>query len=171
MPFSSHRFQQYTIVALIMANLIIDQVSKYIVRTMLAPHQVVEVIGHYLVFMRVENAGAFMSIGEGIHIDIKFLFLSLLPLLLLVAVIYVLMRYRNLPVLLRMGLSLVAGGGFGNLFDRFQFGSVTDFLRIDFLFIQTGIFNIADISIFIGICCLAGHIYQKKLSKRRRIMA
>ena len=50
-----------------------------------------------------------------------------------------------------IGLCFVIGGGVGNLFDRILYGSVTDFLYLKFGIFQTGIFNMADVSIMTGI--------------------
>jgi len=36
------------------------------------------------------------------------------------------------------------------LYDRVMHGSVTDFMHIDFIIFQTGIFNVADMSIMAG---------------------
>ena len=49
-----------------------------------------------------------------------------------------------------IGLCFVIGGGVGNLFDRIVYGSVTDFLYLKFGIFQTGIFNMADVSIMTG---------------------
>ena len=49
-----------------------------------------------------------------------------------------------------IGLCFVIGGGVGNLFDRMVYGSVTDFLYLKFGVFQTGIFNMADVSIMTG---------------------
>ena len=49
-----------------------------------------------------------------------------------------------------IGLCFVIGGGVGNLLDRILYGSVTDFLYLKFGIFQTGIFNMADVSIMTG---------------------
>ncbi|WP_219225120.1 signal peptidase II [Pedobacter antarcticus] len=164
MPEKNNSYNNYLIIVLIMGNLILDQLSKYLVRIYLVPHDIVEVFGRNLVFMRVENTGAFLSAGEGLNDTFKFITLTVLPFAALCAVIVFMLKYRSLPLLLVIGLSFVAGGGLGNLFDRFQFGSVTDFIHLDFLFIKTGIFNLADVSILVGVICLALNIYYKKIS-------
>ncbi len=47
--------------------------------------------------------------------------------------------------------AFIIGGGIGNLYDRILYGSVTDFLHMDFQLFRTGIFNMADVSIMIGV--------------------
>jgi signal peptidase II len=53
----------------------------------------------------------------------------------------------NLSVL---GFCLISGGGVGNICDRVVYGSVTDFLHINLLIFQTGIFNVADVTVMAG---------------------
>jgi signal peptidase II len=59
------------------------------------------------------------------------------------------------PVLNRWeqaGYGFILGGALGNGLDRFAFGQVIDFL--DFRLIQFPVFNLADISINLGLACL-----------------
>ena len=49
-----------------------------------------------------------------------------------------------------IAFGLIIGGGIGNLYDRVVFGRVTDFLHMNFHFFQTGVFNMADVSIMTG---------------------
>ena len=51
------------------------------------------------------------------------------------------------------------GGGLGNIFDRALYGSVTDFLHIDFGLFQTGIFNMADVSVMVGVFTILLYSY------------
>lgn len=94
--------------------------------------------------------------------SVKFIFLSLIPLLALCYGIYYLLKNSQLNTLLVLGICFVIGGGLGNLYDRLLYGSVTDFLHIDFYFLKTGIFNLADVSIMIGMIMLVIHLYVKR---------
>jgi len=49
-----------------------------------------------------------------------------------------------------VGVIMIIGGGFGNIYDRIVHGSVTDFMHINFVIFQTGVFNVADMSIMAG---------------------
>ncbi len=51
-------------------------------------------------------------------------------------------------LLLRSGIAFVIGGALGNLVDRVTVGRVLDFLETP---IRTGVFNVADIFIYLGI--------------------
>ena len=50
-----------------------------------------------------------------------------------------------------MGLILAVGGGMGNLIDRIAHGAVVDFVSLGIGPLRTGIFNLADVAITIGL--------------------
>jgi signal peptidase II len=56
----------------------------------------------------------------------------------------------------------VVGGGIGNIYDRIAHGSVTDFMHLRFGALQTGIFNVADVSIMIGVGLILLDTWVKK---------
>ena len=71
--------------------------------------------------------------------------------------VFVLATLLYAVVVLRLGrlravaLSLVCGGGLGNLIDRIRFdGHVTDFLNVGVGSVRTGIFNVADMALMVG---------------------
>ncbi|MCY1383789.1 Lipoprotein signal peptidase [compost metagenome] len=63
---------------------------------------------------------------------------------------------------MQFGICCLIGGGIGNVYDRIVYGSVTDFMHIDFVLFKTGIFNIADISIMTGVSIMFVHTFFKK---------
>ena len=64
---------------------------------------------------------------------------------------------------MQIGICFLIGGGIGNIYDRIVYGSVTDFLHMDFVLFKTGIFNMADVSIMTGIGLL---LLQTLLAKK-----
>lgn len=156
------RFRNICILLIVLANAGCDQVSKHAARENIAYYETINVIGKHLILTKIENSGAFLSTGDSLGGSVKFIFLSLLPLLALCAGIYYLLTHKTLPRLLVLGIAFVIGGGLGNLYDRLMYGSVTDFLHIDFYLFKTGIFNLADVSIMIGMVMLVIHLYFKR---------
>jgi signal peptidase II len=150
------------IIFIISANISCDQISKHAARQNLEYLETTSIIGNHFVFTRIENSGAFLSIGDSIPYVAKFILLSILPLLAMIYGIYYLLKTPYLPPLFLLGLCFVIGGGLGNLYDRFVYGSVTDFLHIDFYFIRTGIFNLADVSIMIGMAMILINTYTRR---------
>jgi signal peptidase II len=51
-----------------------------------------------------------------------------------------------------VAIALICGGGIGNLIDRVRFdGLVTDFLNVGAGPLRTGIFNVADMALMLGL--------------------
>jgi signal peptidase II len=156
------RFRNNCILLLIFANAGCDQLTKNAARNHLAYHETVNIIGNNLIFTKVENTGAFLSTGDTLTGSVKFILLALIPLLALAYGIYYLLTRTNLPHLMVWGICFVIGGGLGNLADRLLYGSVTDFVHIDYYFLKTGIFNLADVSIMLGMILLVIQLYFKR---------
>lgn len=152
------------ILFLIIVNIGCDQVSKKIVRNKVAPFETISVLDDHLTVTRAENPGAFLSLGDSLPAAAKNILLSLLPLAMLAFVIYYLVTKHGLSKPALVGLCFIVGGGIGNVFDRLMYGSVTDFLHIKIGFFQTGIFNLADLSIVTGtaIVLLNAFLHKKQ---------
>ncbi|SDN40397.1 signal peptidase II [Pedobacter steynii] len=138
------------ILVIVMFNIGCDQITKSIVREHVQSNANIKIISDKITLTNVENSGAFLSVGDSLHSGIKFVLLLLLPLAVLLMGVYFVMTRKNLSPLLTFGICCVIGGGAGNLYDRIIYGSVTDFLHIDFVVFQTGVFNAADLSIMLG---------------------
>ena len=85
-----------------------------------------------------------------------------LPLIFLGYALYYLLRNKNLSLLSTLGVSFIIAGGIGNIIDRILFGSVTDFLHFNFVIFQTGIVNMADISVTTGFFIMIYEIFIKR---------
>lgn len=143
-------FRTIIIIFILISNIGCDQVSKNIVRNNMHYHEQISVIDHYFTLTKVENTGAFLSFGVLFPPVVKLILLTILPLIVIaLALIYILTKQQisNWRII---GICFIIGGGLGNIYDRIAFGSVTDFLHIDFVLFQTGIFNIADASVMLG---------------------
>jgi signal peptidase II len=139
------------IIAVLLSNVGCDQITKTVARNNLAYGENISVISGYLTLTKVENAGAFMSLGNQLPDLIKIPLLMIIPALVLIAALIFILKKRQLDFHDTVPIAFIIGGGLGNLFDRFMYGSVTDFLHMDFYIFQTGIFNLADVSIMVGV--------------------
>ncbi len=128
-----------------------DQVSKELTRQKVEPEAYIPVIKNHLILTNVENTGAMLGFGQDFPPILKRFLLQALPMLLLLIMLYRIISKPNLNLLLVSAFALVIGGGLGNLIDRIAYGSVTDFFQIRLGFFRTGIFNIADIAVTIGV--------------------
>jgi len=139
-----------SIILLVIANIAADQISKFWVRAVVEPFSSAPIIGNYLTLRNVENDGAFLGMGGDLNPTLKLFVLLIIPTVVLLYVLYFLFKEKKMDTLSLIGFSCVVGGGIANVFDRFVYGSVTDFLFIDLGFVRTGIFNIADLSVTTG---------------------
>jgi signal peptidase II len=145
-------------------NIGCDQVSKHIVRNNISYYEHISIIKDHFTLTKVENSGAFLSLGDNMPYVFRLIILTGIPLLFLGYGIYFLFTKRNLSINMQIALCFLIGGGIGNLYDRIVHGSVTDFMHLNFYFFQTGVFNFADISIMIGVGIL---LIQSFTSKRK----
>ena len=94
----------------------------------------------------IRNYGAAFNILSGSR-----LFLSLISIISTITLMY-LIFIREDKRINKYGLSFIAAGSIGNGVDRIFYGYVIDFIKIKF--VDFPVFNIADISINIGILVL-----------------
>lgn len=141
----------FVILIVLVANIGCDQISKKIVRDRISDDERISIISNYFTLMKVENSGAFLSLGDSLPQTFKFIILSLLPLFILGIGLGYLILKTALSKRMMLGFAFVIGGGIGNIYDRLLYGSVTDFLHIDLGVVQTGVFNLADVSIMMGV--------------------
>lgn len=138
------------IFCIVLMNIGCDQASKKIVRNKIADNATISVIKDHLTLTRVENSGAFLSLGNELKGAMRNMLLNGLPMLALILGLGYILYKKNLSPVILLGICFIIGGGFGNLYDRLTYGSVTDFLHIRLFGLQTGVFNMADVSIMTG---------------------
>ena len=151
------------LIILILFNIGIDQYSKKIVREEIIPGSQTEILGKLLQLMNVENSGAFLGMGSESNPTVKLIFLLILPIIVILSVLYYLFTNKSIDKLTSVGLSCIVGGGLANLYDRFIYGSVTDFLFMDFGIAKTGIFNLADLSVTTGMILILLSTFKEKV--------
>lgn len=152
------------IVLLIIFNIVIDQISKFWVRANVPRGSKSEIFGDYFTLHNVENKGAFLGLGSDFSPVLKIILLNVLPIVVLTLVLFHIFRDKKLDKFSLIGFCCIIGGGVANLYDRVRFGQVTDFWHIDLGGVfKTGIFNIADISVMVGMGFLiVGNFIKKK---------
>lgn len=155
------------IIAIIMLNIGCDQVSKSIVRSHIEAYSSLRFLGGHFMLTRVENTGAFLSMGDQIPGYLHAILLSIIPAAFLIWGIWYLISNTALSRATIIGICFMIGGGAGNVFDRIIHGSVTDFLYIDFPPFHTGVFNMADLSITSGVIIILIDMGMKKRKDKR----
>lgn len=129
-----------------------DQAAKALARGALASSPPVTFLGGAVRFEYAENPGAFLSLGAGLPPRVRFLLGVVFVALALGALLVFMLRSDSLSPGQKAGLSLILGGGFGNLIDRVaNDGHVIDFVSVGIGSMRTGIFNVADMAITAGV--------------------
>ncbi len=123
-----------------------DFASKRLVLAFLDREQPFSVIDGVLRFSYVENRGA----AFGMLDEHRWVFM-LISTVAIVAMIFYLVKFKPESKLACISLSLVIGGGIGNMIDRVAYGFVVDFIDFcAFPNIWMWVFNIADACVCVG---------------------
>ena len=138
---------------------IIDQISKIIVRHSMVLHESFPLIGDLLKITYFENKGvAFSMFAESQNK----LVLIVIPVVVMVGLlIFYRQAKQNYNSLFGISVMMIIAGGFSNLIDRVIFKSVTDFIDLK----GFAIFNVADIFAVVGCIFLVISIlfFEKKM--------
>ncbi len=156
------------ILVILISNISCDQISKSIVRQTIEYHERIGFANDYITLTKIENTGAFLSLGNDLPNALRIILLIALPVFVMTYGLFFLFTKTNLPKPALVGISFVLGGGIGNMYDRIIYGSVTDFLHIDFVIFQTGIFNLADVSIMMGMFLILIQSVRKRMGGELR---
>ncbi len=127
-----------------------DQVTKVVARDALKNLRTFSFFSNTVVFQYAENPGAFLSLGAELPDAARFWIFTIAVSLFLGFSLFLLFQKNNMDKWTILALSLLTGGGIGNLIDRMFHGKVTDFVHIGYGSMRTGIFNVADVAIVAG---------------------
>ena len=137
-------------IIIIFSCIILDQISKIIVRAYLQPKGSITVIKNFFKFTYVENRGGAWGVFGGN------LWLFIIITIIALGFMFYLMKDFDLKnnAFYSIALALVIAGAIGNFIDRIIFKYVTDFLDFYIFGYDFPVFNIADICITIGVFML-----------------
>ena len=130
---------------------IVDQITKAMVRPALALHESVPVIPGFLDLTRVHNTGAAFGMLNAADFPMKTLVLSLVAMVALGGVAWYAVTVPLTDRLARVGVAGVLGGAIGNLIDRAATGYVLDFVDAYYGGWHFWAFNVADAAITVGV--------------------
>ncbi len=140
-------------------SLCLDQATKYWVVQNFNLLETQPLISGIFHFTYVRNTGAAFSLLAGNTFILRWL-----SLLVSLGLMGFALLGGKLKKLEQISYGLLLGGAMGNGIDRFIFGSVVDF--IDLRLIQFAIFNLADVSINLGIICWLIDSFKKPKGDR-----
>ncbi len=143
----SRRFELIVTVVVV----ILDQITKAMIRPSLALHQSREVIPGFLDLTRVHNTGAAFGMLNAAEFPFKTMVLSIVAAIALGGVAWYAATVPLTDRLARLGIAGVLGGAIGNLLDRARSGYVLDFVDAYWGDWHFWAFNVADAAITIGV--------------------
>lgn len=134
--------------AVIAVTVFLDQLTKYLTVLHLKPIDTLPIIEDVLHLTYVENTGA----AFGMMKDARWVFMVTSTVAIIGILGYMIHRTyikkEKMPWMEALSLSLIVGGGIGNMIDRTMLGYVVD--MIDCRFINFAVFNVADSFVCIG---------------------
>jgi signal peptidase II len=133
---------------------ILDQFTKWLVRTRVPLHNSVAVIPGFLDITHVRNTGAAYGFLDSVDFPGKALVIAAVALCALVGIALNGVTLTGHHLLPRLGVALIVGGAAGNLIDRLLVGSVVDFVDAYFRGWHFWAFNVADSAITVGVALM-----------------
>ena len=142
---SNNIYNRYYFFLISTIVIIIDQFTKHIIS--INNKSLIDIDLLFFNLDYVKNFGAAFNLFSGSRI-----FLSLLSIIVSIIIICLIFNKNNLNNTDLFGYSFILGGSIGNGFDRLTKGYVVDFINLNF--INFPVFNIADLSINLGVILL-----------------
>lgn len=143
---------------ILILGLLLDRITKMWALNSLSGFKDITIIKGFFSFSYLENRGAAFGILQN-----KTLFLSMITLLITIAIIYYLIKYKPTSKLLRISLCFIISGAIGNLIDRLWYKYVVDFILLhykDIYYFPT--FNVADMLVVIGTVLLVIYLIKEE---------
>jgi signal peptidase II len=146
------RTKVFVILSILFLCILSDQITKIIAVATLTSSPPITYLGDFFRFQYAENTGAMLGFGSGLPDGVRFWLLTVLVGILLIALLIFLFMSQKLTNPQIIALSLICGGGLSNFIDRvLNDGRVVDFMNMGIGWLRTGIFNLADVQIMIGL--------------------
>lgn len=140
----------------------LDQWVKWLIVDNFALGETKSVIPGILSLNHIRNFGAAWSLLEG-----KMWFFTVVTIIAVVVILTLMIKNRsNGNRWFMIGLTLILSGAIGNFIDRVRLGYVIDMFQTDF--VNFPIFNVADISLVIGVICVLIYIILDEKEQRKK---
>lgn len=140
------------IVVMLLACVGCDQTTKTLARDHLQNRPSISLLGDTVRLQYTENPGAFLSLGASLPQHWRRAVFTIGGAALVAAALIYVFFASRLSAMQIVAVALLCGGGIGNLLDRVRYdGLVTDFLNLGAGSLRTGIFNVADMALMLGL--------------------
>ena len=142
--------RKLALLALFVMTIGCDRVTKSLAETNLAGSSRQSYLADTVRLEYTKNAGGFLGLGADWPEPVRTALFTVGTGTILLVMLVVLFRSPlSVPALL--GAGLFVAGGTSNLIDRVLHGSVIDFMNVGIGTVRTGIFNVADMALMLGL--------------------
>lgn len=146
---------------LILLIFAIDLISKWVVVNNMNIYQEITVIENFFYLRLSFNQGAAFGLGNTGDVEWRVFFIAVSAVMGTAMLIYYIKRYKSLNYVMKIALAMMIAGAYGNLIDRalywpsiVGFSGVVDFLSFEFWGRRFATFNVADMSLVVGVIIL-----------------
>jgi len=139
--------RKYAVLSIVPVIFFLDRLTKVLIIKNLDLHEGIDVTSFFSI-VHARNFGGVFGFLHG-HQYAQYIF-TFLPILIACVVAYVIIVYK-FSLAKRLALAFILAGAVGNIYDRIAYGNVVDFLDFYYKTYHWPAFNVADISICIGI--------------------
>ncbi len=146
------KFSKKEMIFYVMTFLVViigDQLSKMLVSSAMILGQSQTIIDNFFYYTYSHNQGGAWGILSG-HVGL----FILIGLIAFGAMFFYFFKTNKSQRFMRYGIVLLFAGALGNFLDRVMLGYVRDFINFVIFGYDFPVFNIADISIVIGVCLI-----------------
>jgi signal peptidase II len=139
--------RKYAVLSVIPLVFFLDRLTKVLIINNLARFEGIDVTSFFSIVHARNFGGVFGFLHEHQYAQYIFTFLPILIACVLACVIIV----YKFSLAKRLALAFILAGAVGNIYDRIAYGNVVDFLDFYYKTYHWPAFNVADISISVGI--------------------
>ena len=148
-------------IAIILGAIVLDNLTKWLTVICLEYRETVPLWQDVFHFTHERNEGA----AFGMLSDHRWVFMVVSTVAIIGLLIY-LFRFTPKSKIVQISLSMIAGGGIGNMIDRVYLGYVVDF--IDVRLIDFAVFNVADSFVTVGAFLFMGYMIYDTVQEYKR---
>ncbi len=154
-------FKNIIMITTIMTVVILDKLTKLLIKHLFIHGESINIIGNFFKLTFIENEGiAFGLFSEWSH-PLKAIILLVLSVIALIFIGNIYYKSEK-TVCLQISFGMIFGGAFGNIYDRLIYKKVVDFLNLGIGHLRWPFFNIADLSITVGVIIIIYLVFIKK---------